>query len=63
MVSLDKEIFEQILLVLVNLIIRNIKNLAKIGISVNMRGQSLYVQINHKLLKNEPQDLLRLGGL
>jgi hypothetical protein len=62
MVSLDKEIFEQILLVLVNLVIRNIKNLSQIQISIYMRGHSLYAHINHDLLTNEPNKLLRLGG-
>ena len=53
-VCLDKEMFEQILLVVVNLIIRNIKNLSQIQISVYMRGHSLYAHINHDSLVNEP---------
>jgi hypothetical protein len=63
MVFLDREKFEQVLLILVNLIIRNLKNLELINILINKSGTELYAQIFYTFRKSEPVDEIRNGGV
>ena len=61
MVFLDREKFEQVLLILVNLIIRNLKNLYQIRISIEMNGTDFYATIFYAFQSSEPQDEIRNG--
>jgi len=62
MVFLDKEFFEQVLLLLINLIIRGFKNLEKIKILIKMDGNYLCARITHSLVASTTNDPIRLGG-
>jgi len=50
MVYLDKEMFYQVLMLLVNLMIRDLNNLDLISILIQTTGQSLEVRISYHML-------------
>jgi hypothetical protein len=62
MVCLNKEKFEQVLMLLVNLMIRDLTNLAVIKIAIEMTGQNLKVRIFHNLHDYQPKDLMNPGS-
>jgi hypothetical protein len=53
MVCLDKKMFEQVLMLLVNMIIRDLNNLQTIMITVKITGQNLTILITYSLRAHE----------